>query len=84
MTPEEEVLRTVIELLEQAGIPYMLTGSVAASYHGRPRTTHDADIVIDPTSIQLDAFVAALKAARFYVDSGRRSGRFACVASSTR
>jgi hypothetical protein len=25
----------------------MLTGSVASSFHGRPRSTHDADIVLD-------------------------------------
>jgi hypothetical protein len=28
----------------------MVTGSVASSYYGRPRSTHDADIVIDPTT----------------------------------
>jgi hypothetical protein len=46
----------------------MLTGSVAASYHGRPRATHDADLVIDPTPVQLDALVDSLAAAGFYVD----------------
>ena len=35
----------------------MVTGSVASSYHGRPRSTHDADIVIDPNREQLDAFL---------------------------
>ena len=68
MTPEEDALRTTLSLLEQLEIPYMLTGSVAASYHGRPRTTHDADIVIDPSPTQLGAFVRALDAAGFYVD----------------
>lgn len=46
----------------------MLTGSVATSYHGRPRTTHDTDIVIDPTPPQLDSLVHDLEAAGFYVD----------------
>ena len=67
MSPEE-TLRRVIEILEKHKIPYMLTGSVAASYHGRPRATHDADLVIDPTPQQLDQLVADLDAAAFYVD----------------
>ena len=45
MSPEE-TLRRVIEILEKHKIPYMLTGSVAASYHGRPRATHDADVAM--------------------------------------
>ena len=69
MSPEEEALRGLVRLLDQSGIPYMLTGSVATSYHGRPRATHDADIVIDPTAEQLDLLVRNLDAAGFYVDA---------------
>lgn len=69
MSPEEDALRRVLELLDRHGIPYMLTGSVAASYHGRPRATHDADVVIDPEAERLDAFVRDLDAAGFYVDA---------------
>jgi hypothetical protein len=68
VTPEEDALARVIGLLNAHGIPFMLTGSVAASFHGRPRATHDADLVIDPTPTQLTAFVESLAAARFYVD----------------
>jgi hypothetical protein len=74
MTPEEEVLGRVIALLERLSIPYMVTGSIATSYHGRPRATHDADVVIDPTSEQLDALVLELDAARFYVDADSARG----------
>lgn len=49
----------------------MLTGSVAASYHGRPRATHDADVVIDPAPNQLGALVRDLLDARFYVPAER-------------
>jgi hypothetical protein len=49
----------------------MLTGSVAASYHGRPRATHDFDVVIDPTPAQLESLVRGLLAADFYVDPER-------------
>ena len=38
------------KLLEAAGIPYMVVGSHASSYHGQYRSTNDVDIVIDPSS----------------------------------
>jgi hypothetical protein len=69
VSPEEDALRRILQLLDRHGIPYMLTGSVAASYHGRPRATHDADVVIDPDAGRLDAFVDDLDAAGFYVDA---------------
>lgn len=68
MTPEEHALATVIDALDRLSIPYMLTGSVAASYHGRPRSTHDADIVIDATPEALDALISQLTAAGFYIN----------------
>ena len=69
MTPEERVLGQVIGWLGDLDIPYMVTGSVASSHHGRPRTTHDTDIVIDPTPDQLARLVARLGAGGFYVDA---------------
>jgi len=69
VTPEEEALASVVGILTALGIPYMLTGSVAASYHGRPRATHDADLVIDPTPDQLDGLLERLQARQFYVDA---------------
>ena len=69
MTPEEEVLACVVERLEALGIPYMVTGSVASSHHGRPRTTHDTDIVVDPTPEALVRLVSDLAGAGFYVDA---------------
>jgi hypothetical protein len=68
VTPEEQALADIVGVFKQLGIPFMLTGSVAASYHGRPRATHDADLVIDPTPAALDALVAELDARGFYVD----------------
>lgn len=58
----------VVGLLEHLAIPYMVTGSVASSFHGRPRSTHDADVVVDPAPDQLDRLVESLDAAGFYVD----------------
>lgn len=68
MSPEEEALASVVGALDRLAIPFMLTGSVASSYHGHPRATHDADLVIDPSETQLEAFVGSLAAAGFYVD----------------
>ena len=69
MTIEEEVLSRVVALLERLAIPYMVTGSIAASYYGRPRATHDADMVIDPSAAQADALVGELERAGFYVNT---------------
>ena len=63
-----ELLTGIGEQLEAAGIPYMVTGSVASSFHGEPRATRDIDIVIDPTPEALDAFIRSLPPGRFYVD----------------
>jgi len=63
-----QVLAVVIGLLEQSGIPYMVTGSLASSYHGEPRSTRDADIVIDPSPDSIESLVRDLAAAGFYVD----------------
>ena len=68
MSPEEAALATVVSALDRLAIPFMLTGSIATSFHGRPRATHDADLVIDPTPAQLDSLVEALTVADFYVD----------------
>jgi hypothetical protein len=70
VSPEEDALRRALALLDHHAIPYMLTGSVAASFHGRPRATHNADVVIDPDRAeQLEAFVSDLLGAGFHVNS---------------
>lgn len=63
-----ELLAVIGQRLAAAGIPYMVTGSVASSFHGTPRATRDVDLVIDPTAEALDAFVRALPTDAFYVD----------------
>ncbi|HET7623478.1 MAG TPA: hypothetical protein VFK39_16345 [Gemmatimonadaceae bacterium] len=65
-----DVFRRIVGALEQVGIPYMLTGSFAGSFHGAPRATQDIDIVVAPTQAQLRALVALLPPADYYVDEG--------------
>jgi hypothetical protein len=57
---QEEFLAEMARRLEAAGIPYMVAGSHASSYHGQPRATQDVDLVIDPTTQQLDQFLSGL------------------------
>lgn len=65
-----DLFSRVLGALETAGIPVMLTGSFASSYHGAPRATQDVDLVIAPTGDQLRAFVGLLPRDEFYVDQG--------------
>lgn len=64
-----ELVAVALALLERAGIPYMVTGSIASTYHGEARATRDLDIVIDPSAAALDRLVAGLVGAGFYVDA---------------
>jgi predicted nucleotidyltransferase len=63
-----DVMSRIGGQLEMAGIPYMIVGSLASSFHGEPRTTRDIDLVIDPTHEALDRFVATVAADGFYVE----------------
>jgi hypothetical protein len=56
----------VINKLEKAKIPYMLTGAIAVSYWGFPRTTHDIDIVIEAKKEDKEK-IAALFKKDFYI-----------------
>jgi hypothetical protein len=67
VTSQAALLSAIADRLEAAGIPYMVVGSVAGSFHGEPRTTIDIDIVIDPTRESLARFVESLPTADFYV-----------------
>lgn len=66
MTDQNLFLESIIKALNQADIPYMISGSIGSSFHGQPRATNDADIVIDPTMKQIIVFVESLGAG-FYV-----------------
>lgn len=43
---QQELLRHVVRVLNDAGIEYMLSGSLVSSLQGEPRSTHDIDIVV--------------------------------------
>jgi hypothetical protein len=66
MMNETDVLRDVAARLEQAGLEYMLTGSVALSYYAQPRLTRDLDLVVALTEGDAGR-VAALFEPDYYV-----------------
>ena len=63
-----ELVARITTRLEAAGIPYMVVGSLASSFHGEPRATADLDLVIDPTPDALARFVGELPSDEYYVD----------------
>lgn len=64
---QSELLTTVAGVLQRAGIPFMLTGSLASSFQGEPRSTHDIDLVVRMTPPQADAVLRAFPAPRYYL-----------------
>lgn len=61
-------LQRVAQILEGAGVPYMLTGSLAAAYYATPRATQDIDVVIDTQEPGLEKLVQGFLDAGLYVD----------------
>jgi len=64
----EDLLSRLIPILEEVRIPYMVTGSVASSAHGAPRSTRDVDIVIAPTRAQLVALMQQFPSSDYCAD----------------
>ena len=61
MTSTEIVLR-VIDALEHARIQYMIVGSYSSNVHGVPRSTKDADFVVElPAGQSINAIAEAIK-----------------------
>lgn len=67
MSGTENPVARIADMLRDAGIPAMLTGSFAATIHGRPRATQDVDFVIETDHSRLRAFVRSLPS-EYYVD----------------
>jgi hypothetical protein len=65
---QSELLKRVIQTLESAGIQYMITGSVASSLQGQPRSTHDIDMVIAVQRSKAHDLAEAFPSRDFYLD----------------
>jgi hypothetical protein len=69
MTELKDLLHRLVDVLDRAGIPFMIAGSFASAAHGLPRTTQDVDVVIDPpTPDALDALLRSMSPDDYYVD----------------
>jgi hypothetical protein len=64
---EKDLLADCLRRLNQAGVPYMLTGSMASNYWGIPRTTHDLDFVVQLPEKAISGLVEAFSE-DFYLD----------------
>ena len=58
----------VARACERLGLRYLIGGSLASSYHGVPRSTNDADLLVDLPGRCVADLVADL-ATDFYVDA---------------
>lgn len=78
---ERDALFQVLDALEALDIPYMVVGSFASTFWGRPRMTHDADLVVEIAGAKI-ADLARLLAPHFYAplfvieDAVRKRGQF--------
>lgn len=63
---QEEVVGLVVDALERLGAVYMVAGSFASNFHGVPRMTQDADLVVDLDEAGALRLVRALEQ-EFYV-----------------
>jgi hypothetical protein len=81
---ERDALFQVLDALEALQIPYMVVGSFASTFWGRPRMTHDADLVVQIASEKV-AELARLLAPHFYApafvieDAVRKHGQFNAI-----
>lgn len=65
-----DTLAAVVRELDLAGVPHMISGSIASAHHGEARATQDIDIVIDPSPEQMAVLVRGLRGTGMYVGDG--------------
>lgn len=65
---QQKLLERVVQSLERLSIPYMITGSVASSLQGEPRSTHDIDIVVLLKKVDVKRLAQDFPAPDFFLD----------------
>jgi len=63
---ELDVIWVFLEPLNHAGIPYMVSGSVAAIFYGEPRMTHDLDLIVELDATRIGEFAELFPDEQFY------------------
>lgn len=64
---QAELLRYLVDTLDDLGIAYMIVGSHASIYYGEPRFTQDVDIVVELTPSTLPDLLLRFPSSDFYV-----------------
>lgn len=70
-TNQEQLLKKITFLLQNAGISYMVTGALSVIFYGRPRASHDIDFVIEADEKHIPFLIetfAKLEQSEFLVD----------------
>jgi hypothetical protein len=86
---QQELLKRVVVALRDAGIRYMLTGSVVSSLQGEPRSSHDLDLVVEMRPGDVAAVAAAFADPHLFLDTDaataalQRSGMFQLIDTAT-
>ena len=70
MVKFESFVRRVVRELNRGGLEYALTGALAVSYYGRPRTTSDVDVIIRTTPAEFGKLAKVLRRAKLTVKDG--------------
>jgi hypothetical protein len=63
VTYSREAVLAVIEALNHAGARYLLTGALATNVYAEPRSTKDADFVVEMSAVELENLLRALQPA---------------------
>jgi hypothetical protein len=71
---QPQLLKQVVEALDRAGVPYMVTESVASSLQGEPRATHDIDIVVALPDSAAGELLKAFPSPAYYLDESSMLG----------
>jgi hypothetical protein len=66
---QQKLLARLVEALESADIPYMLTGSHVTSLLGEPRSTHDVDVVVQIQAEDIAKLALAFPSIEFAFDN---------------
>jgi hypothetical protein len=65
---QQELLKRVVAALDAASVDYMITGSVASSLQGEPRSTHDIDLVVTISPSAAKHLLCAFPPPDYYLD----------------
>ena len=74
MLEEIQVLKDAVTRLDKAGIPYMLSGSMAMHFYSTPRMTRDLDFVIHLKEEGIPEFTAAFSGDYYLEENSIRQG----------